>query len=378
MESERSAEDYLSEIESETLQQFLHSIRIHEGSMSSGIPTLDACLRSDTPGRRSALQFGDVIEIQGSPASGKTHLLYRILMNCLLPPHSGRTRIGGWGKSAVVFDTDGTFQVTRLKALLYAHLNSGDTVGEGSGLAGLDALDPTVDELISSCLSRLYLFRPTSTVQLAATILNLPNFHATDVRLEDQEIGLLAVDSMSSFYWQDRFMAEQLRSGPSSYTGKNPLQNVITALEQFRLSHHPVVFLTNWGLQPLSKPTSDPGKHISPFFRQHLHMFPRTFSPSVNDPSLPSDHHDNLQPSRLSSRDRMNAEPSHGLTRLSLTHHITLRSSLSVHLPGSDNHVQEEHTISKFDGFVRLPGHDKIGTFSFYVGVDGVRDADET
>lgn len=68
------------------------------------------------------LSCGDVVEIQGPPSSGKTHLLYSLLINCTIPHSHQSTVLGGWAKAGVVFDMDGSFDMIRFNQLLLGYL----------------------------------------------------------------------------------------------------------------------------------------------------------------------------------------------------------------------------------------------------------------
>jgi DNA-repair protein XRCC2 len=239
------------------------------------IPDLDAHIigsLESIPSLESSLNRGDVIEIQGPAASGKTQLLYHLAANCILPTEvfissvdiraECTVHLGGWKKSVVVFDCEGHWDVRRLHNILTTRLN----------LAFSKSLLPplphnpntTVSSIAFKSLSRLHLFRPTSSFQLAATLLNLPKYHAE--QMPNEEIRMLFVDSISSFYWADRWQAEP--SGPKKPPRSNPLGHVLRCLQTFRLSHGPVTFLTNWGLNLL--PSAASSASPAPFFRQHL------------------------------------------------------------------------------------------------------------
>ncbi|KAJ7103415.1 hypothetical protein B0H15DRAFT_942869 [Mycena belliarum] len=182
------------------------------------------------------LNWGDVLEIQGPSGSGKTQLLYSLLATCVMPSAHLSIDSGGWGRAAVVFDTEGTFDTRQLHDLLLHKLARAFSRTNASSDAQLIALD---------CLRRVHVVSAASSAQLAASIYHLPAYHAA--HMPDADIALVAVDSLSAFYWPDRFMAEQLRplGLPNSHA---PLQNVLSALQSFRLSHKPITVVTNWGL----------------------------------------------------------------------------------------------------------------------------------
>lgn len=281
----------LNEIPRESLQNLLSSVRVHAPPFGHH---RDISAESHAPvPLLSSLSRGDVIEVQGPASSGKTHLLYHFVLLCIAPSRQMSIDFGGNGLAAVVYDTDASFDVTRLHQLLLTRLS-----------LVLPYNIEMARRLTEESLRRLHVFRPTSLLQLATSLLHLPLYHK--VSIPEHEIGLLAVDSMSAFYWTDRFIAEQMRNMPQREphpSSVNPLQHVLTALGRLRLSHAPFIILTNWGLNLASR-SSGPVT----FYKQHLHPFP-----------VCSENHD---ASALSSSMTGDLPPMP--TPLPLTHHITL------------------------------------------------------
>lgn len=322
------AETYL--IESCPLSDLLVDIVCEEeGPKATGIPELDAHFQTLNG---SSFEWGSVIEIQGSPASGKTHFLYYLIATCVLPAEHG-----GWEKAAVLCDTDATFDPLRLRQVLVERLRP-----RNSQAALLS------DTVLRPVLQRIHVFRPSSPNQLAMTLAHLPNYHSS--RLPNDEIGILAIDSLSAFHWSDRFTVEQLRAtsdGSTSVT--SPLRNVLKAIRRFRDSHRPIILLTNWGLTAIPH---------TPFFDQHLRSFPSPFAdtpPQAMEPILP------------------------------LTHHITLARRTAVRLGEGialEEAAEQERTARRpvmergeITGLVRTPGHGGVGQFTLCIGADGVHAA---
>ncbi|KAL5495189.1 hypothetical protein ACEPAI_652 [Sanghuangporus weigelae] len=317
-----SVAEMLSEIQTETGAQLMNSLMYQTSPLgSTGLPGLDVQLLSTTnihASPSSSLNRGDVLEIQGPAASGKTHLVYRLTMQCILPEkvfHSkehipSEVEIGGWEKSAIVMDTDGRWSAHRLKLLLIRRL-------EKVLPSGHSELQQLIQDTVAQSLQRLHVFRIRSSASLAATLFHLPLYHSQ--RMIDEEIGLLSIDSISSFYWIDRYYLEQQRQGSSDRKDSaNPLGRILMALQEFRLSHGPVIVLTNWGLTPVSKPSdaNDEGVTPTPFYRQHLHPFPAPFE--IPSRILPNAH---LMPP--------------------ITHHITLTLPSIDQIPLSATSLQE-------------------------------------
>lgn len=185
------------------------------------------------------------MEIQGPPVSGKTHLLYFLLFACVLPPVYNENRLEGWGRAAFILDAGGAFQIAQFTHFLKAYI-----------MRRLPRCqDQEISDILLGCLSRFHVFTPESTAQLAVTILSLPDYHAKT--LPRTEMGILAIDTMSAFYWQDRFMGEQpcwssmlaarLNHQPLMRTD-DPMRHVWTALDSVARSYCPLVVFTNWAL----------------------------------------------------------------------------------------------------------------------------------
>ncbi|THH30069.1 hypothetical protein EUX98_g4126 [Antrodiella citrinella] len=91
--------------------------------------------------------------------------------------------------------------------------------------------------------------------------------------MQDQELGLIAVDAINAFYWTDRFTMEQLRGGSLDFNVSTPLFHVATAFQRLRLSHAPVIVITTRDLVAASKNMNVEGVPVIPSSRQHLYPF---------------------------------------------------------------------------------------------------------
>ncbi len=342
------------------------------------IPDLDAHLAAVNARRTSRdwpLNRGDVIEVQGPATAGKTHFVYHMLLQCLLPDRWLDTGLGGWGNAAVLIDTDGNFSVQRFHELLVSRLRR--FLGEEDPT---DVTSTSVEDLATQFLQNLHVFRPTSSAQLAITLLHLPNYHAYDPRLQNKEIGLLAIDSMSAFYWRDRYTLEQLRDAADNPRGAlppNPLAHVLKALARFRASHRPVVLMTNWGLNLITKlPASS--TLGAPFYRQHLHPFPAPFEPHGAAEAISSiqasQPHDTDAPPQNPTRSRT---PQHAASLFPLHYHISLHPSPIDPFPANfsfDDALRHEDMRAvlvkkgEVKGLVRTPGDDTVGEFTIRIG----------
>lgn len=244
---------------------------------STGIPGLDGHIRRTTFNGREAshtINGKDVIEIQG-PSVGKSHLLMHFIMACILPVSHLDIPLHGWDKSAILIDLDHTFDVHRFRHLLENRIK-----------AHISNSDENLDLFVDLSLRKLHVFRPESSVQFAVTAANIPNYHASN--MPEDEIGLVAVDSLSSFYWQDRFLSEQPRDGKPS-----GVERALHSLEQIRQLHGSVIAYTNWGL-PSARHNP---QNSTPFYPQHIPQLQSPFAgePQTSHPILPATYHMTLR-----------------------------------------------------------------------------------
>ncbi|EAU93078.1 recA/RAD51 family protein [Coprinopsis cinerea okayama7 len=262
-----SAHSIIDQVHEESLLNLLTSVA-SQGSTgpATAIPALDAYCSAANISYR-----GNILEIQGPPASGKTSLIYFAITTCILPPIFHSVRLGGWGKIVFLFDMDSVFDIIRLKDILLHRLSSTSLVPNA------------FSTLVAMSLARLCILRPNSTQQLAVSLANIQKIMST--RFPNQELGIVIVDSLSSFYWPDRFISERTALNKQTL---NPLKHVIHALQCLRISLAPFVILSNWGLIPLEQ-TEDPV-----LYRQHLTpYYPDTFSEApegYNQPRSTSNH----------------------------------------------------------------------------------------
>jgi len=128
---------------------------------------------------------------------------------------------------------DLSFDVIRFNQLLGSHL-----------LRLLPSDRSAASSIARRSLQRLHIFRPDSTLQLAATLFQLAKYHASC--LPGEAIGLLAIDSVNTNYWPDRFTLEQTRNSTSIKRRVVPsLQHILTAVEPLRRSCGFMTVITN-------------------------------------------------------------------------------------------------------------------------------------
>ncbi|KAF5390312.1 hypothetical protein D9757_002812 [Collybiopsis confluens] len=266
--------EMMQQIRSESLQSLLVAVRSQESTplnIQSFVESGASPTHRETLINNLRLRQGDVLEIQGPPASGKTHLLYFLMVMCIIPNTYSSISLGGWDKAAVFFDADASFDLARFTCLLVSHLRA--------ALEAVQDFEISIQLIVQQSLRNLHIFRPNSSVQLAAALAQLPSYHKS--ALPDTEIGMVAVDPISAFYWSDRFTWEQLRKpGRKNQESNNPFRHVAMALEHLHSTHKPMIVWTNWVLGPPKVDENHPG---SMFYRQHLSPSPAVFPAAENE-----------------------------------------------------------------------------------------------
>lgn len=183
-------------------------------------------------------------------------------------PAKCTVHLGGWQSSVVVLDCDARWKLSRLHGILITRLNM------ACGEENTPFIDISAVALES--LSRLHIFRPQSSIQLAATLENLPKYHME--KMPEEDIRFLFVDSISSFHWIDKWQLEPSASKAPSFR-LNPQKHILRCLQSFKLSHAPIIVLANWGLYPTSSDPSLANRLLDPFPEQVT----RTLYPSLFD-----------------------------------------------------------------------------------------------
>lgn len=211
-----------------------------------------------------------VIEIANAAAcSGKTQLLYLIVSLSLLPANHKDVPIDGKGNAVVLLDLSGKFSILRLHHVMHSHVTS--VCFTHSKVLP----EHEISSLVSDSLTHLLIFHPQSSSTLSATLTSLPSFLLASPSTHfsaNRSLGLLAINDLSAFLWQDRLDADEEISFPASNHAEkanNALflerhRNFISSLRQIQQLFSCTIVATNWGLAPV---TSTAG-HLA--LRPHL------------------------------------------------------------------------------------------------------------
>lgn len=140
----------------------------------------------------------DIIEISGESNTGKTYHLMELIALTILPK-----AYGGKGASAVVIDNNSNFHVPNtLERILEKHLFHHDmSTSHSNETEDLRQATTHIKDTVFSSLDRVFLFKCYTPDDFELALLH------TSMLLEDNlNISLIAIDSITSFYWCERTM----------------------------------------------------------------------------------------------------------------------------------------------------------------------------
>ncbi|KAF8313810.1 hypothetical protein DL93DRAFT_2228268 [Clavulina sp. PMI_390] len=282
----------------------------------------------------STLKWGDVIEVQGASASGKTSLLYFLVMTTILPYSITMFRgnedfeviLGGREKAVIVCDCDESWDAPRLRHLLSEHVMRRLLVVM-TDVAESDAsrlFESSIKTIVDHSLKRLHIFRPTSPLTLLATLISLPIYHSSS--MPDQEICMLMIDSLTSFHWPDLWRPERAYAHDDG--DEIRLGRLVTTINDLRARMNIITFIANWiPTSPPDPSTKEDGLPIPPLCKTLMPTFNLAPSNYGHPGSFPGSSFS--YQSSLKDRDRNEplrpiAFVSHLIPNLPLAHQITL------------------------------------------------------
>lgn len=244
--------------------------------------------------------------------------------------------LGGREKAVVICDCDGRWSMLRLYDIIESYLSAkfvqsfNDIQVQASDIPNaVLQFTPTASHLAKQCLKRAHLFRPASSMSLATTLLALPAYHKG--KMPDQELLMVFIDSLSTFYQADRWRIEEAKLASKAKASTNKTEtgqpippradlkamtHITNAIQALQRSHGVITFITNWALvmpdgKSLNNYIYDRNK---PFYGQHL------LSP------YPQSSHSH--PQTLHAAGTPTSHPP-----FTITHHITLPGTEFAILP---------------------------------------------
>ncbi|CAB4410828.1 unnamed protein product [Rhizophagus irregularis] len=187
---------------------------------------------------------GDVIELYGPSCGGKTTILYHVIVTTIIPKYwtrnkeddeDARIELNGLGKGVLFFDLDGRHNIKRLYTMIMYYLRNRieQIVKERNSqeaqqhdkhqqlptplsslssqlsqeeLYNIDSLptEQELDMIAKNSLKKLHIFQPNMSIEYLATLLSLPEYIKKIQDKEGYEFNYLMIDSINSFYWQDK------------------------------------------------------------------------------------------------------------------------------------------------------------------------------
>ncbi|KXT05207.1 hypothetical protein AC578_8371 [Pseudocercospora eumusae] len=278
----------LAEVEELGFDEILNALRLQDGLVqdSFGIPQLYSflqCIRETQTAASKGQGSPPMIEITSQrPCSGKTSLMYQMVVTAVLPFH-----LGGRQAAIIFVDTDNHFSATRLAQQMRKTIVT-------------QAKEDFVDEessskVIEDSLKHVHVVRPQSLSALITTINDLPNylFDPRKHKSFDRAIGFITLDSASAFYWQSRADAENaaLQASFKMKDSATKVQQQSTGYNQLaaslkntsRILSAPVIYTTR-DFNPPQKTSR--GGHSSAFFMSESHSIRPSLPPPW--PSLPT------------------------------------------------------------------------------------------
>lgn len=193
------------------------------------------------------------MELHGVEGSGKTEALYHLMSRCILPK-----ACCGLEVEVVFMDTDYHFDMLRLVSILESRLTP------PAGEEGPGGPEGEAEEAVRSCLRRLSVVFCSSSTQLLLSLLYLEATFGNRPAL-----GLLVIDSISSFYWVDRG-----NGGENLARQETPLRKCSELLNKLRRDYGIVVFATahaimrNYSTEPSGSTPS--WKNVTDFDKPYL------------------------------------------------------------------------------------------------------------
>lgn len=195
------------------------------------------------------------MELHGTEGTAKTEMLYYLITRCILP-----AKQGGLEAEVVFVDTDFHFDTLRLVTILENRLArwSAGTTSESCRKQSTEEEEQEQedegDELVKACLQRLFVVHCSSSAQLLLSLHYLEGWFSSRPAL-----GLLVLDSISAFYWQDRSAG-----GESVPQQEVNLRKCAQLLDRLRRDYGIVIFATvhaimrNYGSSEASSGTAAP------------------------------------------------------------------------------------------------------------------------
>ncbi|KAI9236739.1 MAG: hypothetical protein BYD32DRAFT_418057 [Podila humilis] len=224
-----------------------------------GIKEIDSILHN-----YGGLESGDVLDLMGGACSGKTTALYAIIISTVLPRfwrHSqGRApfNLEGRSKSVMFMDMDCGFSADRLRTLISTHVIARFTSQQSQEAEEQTAIDihsqefqAKLNQLATSCLQKVHVFRPPSATTAIVMLRSMDQYLSQVTPLATPSSGspfaLMILDSVSSFFWQEKLHSNHTRS----------MSQLVDALNRLARRWKLVFVTTSWLIPTTDHSTLD-------------------------------------------------------------------------------------------------------------------------
>ena len=167
------------------------------------------------------LSPGDSVELYGEEGCGKTELLIHFCVSCILPKTWFSIDICGKETKVIFIDTSYKFPLWRLIQVMEQHIRK-KTKAVKDFISTHD-----MDKMIKSCLQRLYIVQCSSSLNLMKTLSFLER-----LLVEDLDISIMMIDSISEFYWTDKTIC-----GIGRYEQETNQRSIISKLKWHQEKH---------------------------------------------------------------------------------------------------------------------------------------------
>lgn len=135
--------------------------------------------------------------------------------------------------------------------------------------SSLTLSEQEISSVVSDSLNHLHIFRPQSSSSLLATLASLPSFLLSSPSTHlstNRRLGLLAINDLSAFLWQDRLDADEETAPPASIHAEKAnstlflerYRTLISALRHIQHLFSCTIVTTNWGLAPVTSIAGHP------------------------------------------------------------------------------------------------------------------------
>jgi hypothetical protein len=156
-----------------------------------------------------------VVEVSSSlSASGKSQLLYYLIAHAILPRSFGDSPIGGREAAVVLIDADDRFDAGALRIVAQGIVRQAQSLSDTGVHTTQGPSDDELETIVRSALQHVHVFRPQSSSALLATLCTLDTylFNLSRHNSASRPLQMIAIDSVTAFFWQDRLRDEVART----------------------------------------------------------------------------------------------------------------------------------------------------------------------